>query len=430
MNQIYDPVIKETIYSKKLTNGLPIFVLPKKGFHQKYAVFGTHYGSLDNKFLVPGESNLTEVPDGIAHFLEHKMFEEREINIFDKFAALGANVNAYTTYTSTSYLFDTIENFPECLELLLDFVQNIYLTEESVEKEKGIIAQEILMYTDDPDWIGYQKLMETLFHKYPVRIDIAGTVESIYQINRELLYKCYQTFYHPSNMVLFIMGDVHPEWIFELVQKNQDRKDFILQPPIKRYYADEPKGVNEKRIESRMSVSRPIYNLGFKEQDLGYEGDAILKKELVTSILLELLVGKGSKLYQSLYSSGLIDDSFSISFTAEKDHGMTVIGGHTNNPERLHRVLVDGIQFRIGKIEVEEMERIKKRMIGDYITTFDSLKGVGQNFMSYYFKNINLFNELKILEEINSEDLEKRLVKHFDLDYHAVSIIYPANPTS
>ena len=422
---MHDPVIHETVYSQKLDNGLQIFILPKKGFNQNYAIFSTNYGSIDNSFIVPGEEKISTVPDGIAHFLEHKMFEEEHYNIFEKFAALGANVNAYTTYTTTSYLFDTVDNFEECLELLLDFVQNLYLTDETVEKEKAIIEQEILMYDDDPDWVGYLNLMKALFQVHPVRVDIAGTVESIHRIRKEDLFKCYQTFYHPNNMVLFVQGDLDPEKVYEQVIANQVKKNFAPLPPAQKQYVDEPEGIFQRQIDVKMPVSRPIYNLGFKEKTRWEDGDKLLKRELMTNMLLEILMGKGSELYQNMYASGLIDDSFAVSYTAEIDHGMTTVGGHSNNPQKLHQVLAEGIERKKGHISSAEVERIRKRMIGDYIVVFDSLKSTGQNFISYHFRNMNLFDELRIIKEISIEDLEARLREHFNYDYHAVSMIYP-----
>lgn len=426
MNTMYNPEVNETLYHTVLENGLPVYFLPKQKFEQKYAIFATHYGSIENKFRAHGNGEIVTVPDGIAHFLEHKMFEGEDANTFDQFAALGANVNAFTTYTTTSYLFDTIENFEESLDLLLDFVQSLYLTDESVEKEKGIIAQEIKMYDDDPDWVGYLNLMCCLFHNHPVRVDIAGTVESIYRIDQKALFQCYETFYHPSNMVLFLQGDFDIDSVIERIQANQARKNYPQQPPIQRFHPEEPRTVAKRRMEVAMSVSRPIYNLGFKEQSLGQRGDDLLKQDLVTNMLLEILVGKGSELYQHMYASGLIDDSFAVSYTGECDHGMTVIGGHSEDPERLHEVLMQGIEAKKGHLAPSDMERIRKRMIGDYIVAFDSQKATAQNFISYYFKEMNLFHELHILKAITLADLEHRLQEHFNVDYHAVSIITPA----
>lgn len=425
MQKMYDPTINETFYYCVLENGLPVYILPKEGFHQKYAIFTTHYGSVDNRFQMPGEKDILVVPDGIAHFLEHKMFELEGGNVFDQFAALGANVNAFTSYNTTSYLFDTVENFPEALELLLDFVQSIYLTDETVEKEKGIIEQEILMYDDDPDWIGHLHLLQGLFHKHPTRVDIAGTVESIYEIDRTLLEKCYRAFYHPSNMVLFLQGDFDPKEIIDQVDMNQARKGFNRQSPIMRFSPDEPNTILKQWVEVNMPVSRPIYNLGFKEQKLGLKGDQLLKQDLISSMLLEILVGKGSELYQELYAEGLIDDSFSVSFSGEADYGMTVLGGYTNNPNRLHEALQTGLLKKVGNIKKEELERVRKRMIGDYITSFDSMKATAQNFVGYYFKDMNLFSELKLLNEITLEELEQRFTEQFDYQYHAVSVVYP-----
>lgn len=249
MQQLYNERIDEKMLLQELDNGLKVYIMPKRGYTKQFAIFATHFGSNDSKFIAPGDTDVTEVPDGVAHFLEHKMFEEEEGSIFEQFSKLGASANAYTNFTTTAYLFASTENFYENLKLLVKFVQNPYFTDENVEKEKGIIAQEIRMYQDDPNWKVYFNALEALYHVHPVRKDIAGTIESISQINKEILYKCYYTFYHPENMVLFAVGDIDIDKTLDIIKENmrQDKK----QGKIKRIYPKEPLSVYKKRSCTR-----------------------------------------------------------------------------------------------------------------------------------------------------------------------------------
>ena len=217
MQVIENLKVKEKLYTEKLENGLTVMIIPKKGIQKKYIIWGTNYGSNDSTFIVPGETEITEVPKGVAHFLEHKMFEqENGKNSLDVLTALGVNANAYTTNNHTAYLYECTDNFYEALDEFMDYVQHPYFTDENVEKEKGIIGQEIMMYDDYPDWKVYLNALECMYHKNPVKLDITGTVETISHIDKEILYKCYNTFYNPSNMAMVISGDFEPEKLLEL----------------------------------------------------------------------------------------------------------------------------------------------------------------------------------------------------------------------
>ena len=231
--------IKEKIYTEKLKNGLTVIIIPKKGVQKKYIIWGTHYGSNDNKFIVPGETEVTEVPKGVAHFLEHKMFEqENGKNSLDVLTALGVNANAYTTNNHTAYLYECTNNFYEALDEFMDYIQHPYFTDENVEKEKGIIGQEIMMYDDYPEWKVYLNALEAMYHKSSVKLDITGTIETISKIDKEILYKCYNTFYNPGNMCLVVCGDFEPEEILKEVKKRLVDKTSIGE--IKRIY---PEGI-------------------------------------------------------------------------------------------------------------------------------------------------------------------------------------------
>ncbi len=334
--------LDETLYTEKLENGLQVYVLPKKGFQKTYATFTTRYGSIDQEFIVNEQK--IEVSDGIAHFLEHKMFEEEEGDIFNTFAIQGAQTNAFTSFDRTTYLFSSTENVEKNVQTLLDFVQHPYFTDENVEKEKGIIAQEIRMYDDNPDWRLYYGLIGALYHHHPIRIDIAGTVESIYQITKEQLFQCYDTFYHPSNMVLFVVGGIEPFQIIEFVKSNQAKKEFKDIPKIERIYPKEPGTIHQKRNDLHLSVAMPKVLIGFKHDRFGLEGKAFIKEELTIQILLELLFGRGTELYEDLLNSGLIDEDFGFEFQIEKQYAFTLIGGNSKDPDALVTKLTQEIK--------------------------------------------------------------------------------------
>ena len=329
MNKIVEnALLKEKIVWRRIEPGLEVFVLPKKGYKKKYATYSTNFGSIDSHFVVEGEGEELVVPDGVAHFLEHKLFEDEEGNVFDRFAKLGASSNAFTNFTNTTYLFSSTDHFEECFEILLDFVQNPYFTEESVEKEKGIIEQEIRMYEDNPGWRIFFNLLTALYRKHPVQKDIAGTVESISHIDKDVLYKCYRTFYHPSNMALFVVGDVDADKVLDQVAANIGRRNYSPLGEIKRIYPEEPRELEKEQVVQELVVSQPIMNLGFKDLDVGYDGERLFRRELATALVLDVVFGSSSKLYNELYEEGIIDDEFDAGYVAEKEYG------HTRSEER------------------------------------------------------------------------------------------------
>lgn len=424
-------MIGEKLYHKKMKNGLNVYVLHKKGYNKKYAVFATHYGSIDNKFVVPGEIEPLEVPEGIAHFLEHKLFEEEFGNIFDKFADLGASANAYTNYTYTAYLFSCTSRFEENLNLLLDFVQRPYFTKENVEKEKGIIEQELRMYQDDPHWSVLHNLLQSLYRLHPIRIDIGGTVDSIQKIDVETLYKCYETFYHPENMVLFVVGDFDVAGVFELVEKNISKREYKPRGKILRIYPEEPKEINQRKITKKMSVSRPLINIGFKDNNNGYRGRDLFKKIVTSEILLCMLFGKSSDLFWELYNDDLIDDNFDFDYEGNVDYGFAIIGTPTRDPDKLHEKLLEGIEH-YGKrgLKKDDYTRTKNKVTGNYIKGFNSLEFISTLFVGNYFKQINVLDFIEILGEITFEDVEKRFYELLNPDYHSYSVIEPISANS
>lgn len=409
MEKISFDQLQEELYHEKLENGLEVYILPKKGFNKTYATFTTKYGSIDNHFVPAGKKELVKVPDGIAHFLEHKLFEKEDGDVFQQFSRQGASANAFTSFTRTAYLFSSTSDVEKNLETLIDFVQYPYFSEKTVEKEKGIIGQEIDMYDDNPDWRLYFGAIQNLFENHPVKIDIAGTKESIAEITKDMLYECYHTFYHPSNMLLFIVGPVQVEEIMQQIKDNQAKKTFPSQVEIERKFDSEKEDVSEKKLVLPMNVHSSKCLVSIKATNTEKQGEEMLKQELTTNVLLELLFGRSSENYDKLYSSGLIDESFSFDYTQEKGFGFAMIGGDTNNPDQLateiQRMLEE--EKSSSKITVESLERTKKKKIGSFLRAVNSPEYIANQFTRYAFNDMNLFDVVPVLEAIKIEDIHQ-----------------------
>lgn len=426
MEKITFQQINETLFYEQLENGLDVYVLPKHGFSKTYATFTTKYGSIDNHFIPPQGEEM-RVPDGIAHFLEHKMFEEEEGDIFHEFSKYGAQANAFTSFDRTAYLFSATEHIKKNLKTLIDFVQRPYFTDENVEKEKGIIEQEIRMYQDNPDWRVFFGYIQALYHTHPVSIDIAGTVDSIYQINKEMLYSCYNTFYHPSNMLLFVVGAVKPEEIFTLVRENQEQKPFKAKEEIQRLFDEEPETIARPVHEIDLPVNQPKCMFGFKEASFGAKGREMLKQELETRLFLDMLLGSSSDFYQQLLEEGLIDDSFGTDYNLEHTYGFSVMGGNASRPEELvERVKAYLLEKRDQGLDQAHFDRSKKKKIGSFLQQLNSPEFIANQFTRYKFNEMDLFDVIPVLEEITLEDVEKRLKEHVHEERLAVSIVRSA----
>lgn len=415
--------LNETLYYDQLDNGLEVYILPKEGFSKTYATFTTRYGSIDNEFQAPGKERL-RVPDGIAHFLEHKMFEQKEGDVFAEFAAHGASANAFTSFDRTAYLFSSTQDVPHNVETLLNFVQEPYFTDQNVEKEKGIIGQEIRMYDDDADWRVYFGLIANYYHNHPVKIDIAGTVESISHITKDLLYECYETFYHPSNMLLFIVGAVNPEEMMELVRQNQAKKSYGKQAPIERFYPEEPETVAEKRSVVHLPVGIPKCMFGFKDKKAGVTGEALLKREVATEILLDMLFSPSSDLYQKLYDAGLINSGFGAEYSGETAYGFSIIGGDTKDPDTLVSTVEAELKnIRVQGIDAEAFALSKKKKTGEFLRALNSVEFIANSFTKYRFGGTDLFARVDVLEAMTADDVQARMKEHIDFNQFAVSIV-------
>ena len=427
MEKIVNELLKEELYYEKLENGLDVYFMPKKGFTKKYAVLATNYGSNDLEFIPIGEREKIVVNAGIAHFLEHKMFEQPDGgNAFDKFSKWGANANAFTNFTMTAYLFSATEYFYESLEHLIDYVQTPYFTDENVEKEKGIIEQEIKMYNDDPEWNVFFNALKAMYVNHPTRIDIAGSVESIYKITKEELYKCYNTFYNPGNMALFVIGDLEPEELFDKVKQANKYDMAKMEEEITRIYPEEPTTVNQKEIITQAPISIPIFNIGFKDDKVNIKGRELLKYEVMTDILNEMLFRRGSEIYENLYMKGLINRSFGAGFTSQIDYAFTTVGGESKDPKQVKKVIFEYLDmYKKEGLDRATFERVKKSSIGNFIKYFDSLTFIANNFIFYKFKDINLLDYVEVIKEVTFEEVQQRLEEHLREDNCVISIVEP-----
>jgi len=382
----------------------------------------TEYGSVFNSF-VGGNGEIIKKPIGIAHFLEHKIFEEDEGNIFEKFALLGADVNAYTKFESTTYNFSTIDNFYEALKLLVEFVQKPHITEENVEKEKGIIEQEIKMYLDDADWKVYFNALKAIYKNNDVREDIAGSVESIKEITKDDLIECYNYFYSPKNMIIFVIGDIDKDEVFDTVN-NSLTKEFIdrkLVPEV--IFKEENKEVNLKEIHEFMDVSQAKFIFGFKDIRK-YSSIELFKRSLAIKMAIVSVFGVSSSFYNTAYEEGMIDESFSTEHSFSKYYLHTIFGGESDYPNELYKKVLNEINYiKKEGFDIESLIRIKRKFTGRYIASFNSLQSIASVFTDYYIKGINSFDYLDVLETISPDYIKEVFDDHFDTNNAIISII-------
>ncbi len=425
IKRYYNEQLQEEMLCTVHPSGLRVYVFPKKGFQKYYAIYGTEYGSIDCSFQVPGEEAMTHVPDGIAHYLEHKMFEEEDGgDAFQRFALTGASSNAFTSFDMTAYLFSCTGKFYENLDILLDFVNHPHFTKENVAKEQGIIGQEIKMYEDDPEWRVFFNTLSALFHNNPVKIDIAGTVESIAKITPELLYRCYHTFYNPANMVLVLVGDVDIHEALKYVDKHVDAARNLGQIP--REEVTEPKERVKERVVQNLVVSQPLFRIGFKDNQTDLSTEDMLKKELATELILDAVFGKCSDLYHELYESGLIDSSFDAETDLSKKYGFTLVGGESKDPEKVYAKVKEYLDtlMRNG-IAAEDLERARKTMVSRNIRMFNSVERMGNAFIRQIFAGYHPLLMEEALKEVTDAVVMERLKEHFATDNCVLSVVNP-----
>ncbi len=426
-------LLREEVAYTRLDCGLEVATMRKRGFAKKYAVLATRYGSCDTKFRIAGAPGAVSTPEGVAHFLEHKLFEEENGSIDDIFADLGAYSNAFTNYTMTGYLFSCVDNFWPAFDTLLDFVMRPHFTDENVEREKGIIEQEIRMNDDSPDWQGVNGLLKALYHAHPVRDEIAGTVDSVRRITKEMLYECYRTFYHPSNMTLFVVGDVSAGDVADRASALLDGRDFAPAPQVERIRPDEPSSIRVQRVEKRMAVSEPIVCFGYKDPNVSSlassPGQPLMRRIIGMEMLMHTLAGTSSALYNALYEEGLIDASFDWDYDCEHDYGLAMFEGRSNSPDRLVKRVTEGIaSFLSAGVDPDEFERTRRRVIGSMLRSFDSLEFIAYNFLTYHFRNMRLIDSVDVARSIPPVEAQSVARELFDPDLLAVSVITPREP--
>lgn len=411
-------LIDEKVFEHELSNGLRLFIIPKKGFQKTFVTYTTQFGSLDSTFKPHNEDQLITVPDGVAHFLEHKLFEkDGEEDLFTAFANDNAQVNAFTSFDRTSYLFSATDNVDSNIIRLLNMVETPYFSKETVDKEKGIIAEEIKMYQEQP---GYKIMFNTLramYHNHPIKVDIAGSVESIYDITKDDLYACYETFYHPSNMVLFVVGDVDPEHIYSLVETHEAQRDKTNQPNIQRGTVDEPLEVVTPVVTEEMKLQSPRLMLGFKNQPYVETPQRYVQRDLEMTLFYELVFGEETDFYQMLLTEDLIDESFGYQFVLEPTYSFSIITSATQQPDKIKEVLLSELQKYRGNLQDEEaFNLLKKQFIGEFISSLNSPEYIANQYAKLYFEGVSVFEMLDIIENITLESINETTKQYLNLD--------------
>lgn len=387
-------------------SGLDLYLYPKENCSTSYAIFGTRYGSIDTCFQRSDEAAPETVPEGIAHYLEHKLFESEEGDAFERYAKTGASANAFTSFESTCYLFSCSDHLYESLEILLDFVQSPYFTEETVAKEQGIIGQEIKMYDDDPQWRVMFNYLRAMYHAHPIRLDIAGTVESIAKITPEYLYRCYNTFYNLNNMVFALAGNFDTDRVLALC-------DRLLKPSepvrVQRVFPEEPAGVAERKVEERLSVALPLFQFGFKENVS--EKPHSEKDLAAVEVLLDVLASESSPLFRDLLDRGLINESsFSYEYFEGAGYATVMFGGESRDPEAVS----DAICREIARLKKEGLpqdafERAKRALYGENVAALNSTASIANGLIQLAFKERELFTYIDALAELTLEDAQEKL---------------------
>lgn len=417
-------LLGESYYIGRHKSGLEAVVIPKNQM-TLYATFATRYGSMDNTFKTNGSEYIT-VPDGIAHFLEHKLFESDDgTDTFSRFTALGASANAYTSNEVTSYLFSATENYYEALEVLLDFVTHPYFSKENVEKEMGIIEQELRMYEDNPYRWMYQELLRGLYQKNTVNISVGGTVESIHKITPEILYDCYNTFYNLNNMVLIVCGNVTLGGVEQVMDKALKESQPIS---IDKKIADEPREVAKDYAEKTFPVAYPVFNIGLKETDLGGDGRAYIKREFEHSIIAELVFGKTSEIYNKLYSEGLINQKFGTGYYSSNTWAFFIASGESRDPKAVLERIKEEIElWRAGQRQLspEAFERAKRVLYSSSVQMWNSTTDIAESFLDYYLAGADVLDLPEVLAGITVEDIERRLQISYDTQLMSMTVAKP-----
>lgn len=416
-------LLREHYFEIRHPSGLPVYVFPKK-LTSTYAILSTRYGAMDASFRA-SDGNFITVPDGVAHFLEHKLFENPDgSDSFAKFSVWGADANAYTTANRTAYLFSCTEHFSESLEELLTFVTTPYFTPETVKKEQGIIAEEIRMYDDSPWDRCFQQLMEAMYAECGIRKNICGTERSIGEITDRLLYDCYRVFYQPCNMALVVCGDVTPEEVLAVCDRVLPKG--AVQLPIERAPFTEPDGVSNRRIESKMQVAKPIFTLGFKDPVLPADPLARSRRYVAMNLLDEAVFSRAGELYSALFEEGLLTTSYSYSYSGTDRCAFHTVSGETDDPDAVEtRIAAYLERLTETGIAADEIERARRVLYADELQSYDSTEEIANELLSYLFDGADLFGQPALIEDITADEVNALLPTLTRADLRCLSVIRP-----
>ncbi len=416
----------ENTYKVVLKNGLEVYICKKVGFEKKIGMFGTKYGSIINNFVDITKNERIQVPDGIAHFLEHKLFEQEGANALDLFSKIGVSSNAYTTFDHTVYFFETIDKFDEAIKLLIKLVKTPYFTDENVNKEQGIIGQEIMMYDDDPSFAVYFNALRAMYNTHPVRIDIAGTIESISHITKELLYTCYNTFYSPQNMFIIVVGDVDVDNTIKLIEESirvyeKDYDMALPKPKIKKFIKQDEPSINEKEIIQKMPVYMPKLCMGYKLDVV--EKEEIIKRQVLCDIISDLYFSKITSFFENEYNLGVLSEPVNFDFEGTSSFSHVIISAESTKIDILKKDILDYInKIKKEDIDLEMFEVIKKKKIGNIIKSSDNLNVSYRRIIESLLEEVDIYSDVKILENITPKDI-KDFLQLLDEDKLVFSII-------
>ena len=421
MNKQYYPALDETLFSETLPGGLHIMVNKKPGFTKKLCYFATDYGAVHTEFSLNGENY--RVPAGIAHYLEHKMFDMPQGDVSEQFAALGASVNAFTSYDMTAYYFSCTEHFDDCLRLLLEFVSTPYFTDETVQREMGIIGQEIRMSADEPGSRVFENLMTALYERHPIRVPVLGTEESIAGITPELLRLCHRAFYNPANMLLCVVGDVDENQVAAIARQvlGEQRRPM----GTKAEFPQEPMGCVRPLVEEEMEIAMPTFSLAMKAQ-CPEKGEEAIRREIVGDLAAEALFGESSALYMRLYEQGLIDSSFGGGFETVDGCAMLSCGGDSDDPAAVRdAILAQGAEIARQGIAEQEFLRMKRSAMGRRIRDLDSFDATCFRLCAYRMSDFDYFRFPELYDSIRPQEVQEFLAQVVRPEGCALSVIYP-----
>lgn len=419
-------MLDENTYITKLDNGLKIYICKKKGFKKKIGMFGTKYGSVINDFVDITTGERIKVPDGIAHFLEHKLFEKEGANALDMFSKIGVSSNAYTSFDQTVYYFETSNKFEESIKLLVNLIKEPYFTVENVAKEQGIIGQEIMMYDDDPGSVVYMNTLAAMYQKNNVRIDIAGTIESISHITKDLLYTCYNTFYNPNNMFFIVVGDVDVEATIKLIDENvkkyeANKKHYLKE--VETFNEEEPDGIYQKEISKNMDIFMPLMCVGYK-LDIVHK-EEIVKRALVADIISDMYFSKISEFFKTEYDKGVLTDKIAFMYEGTDTFSHVILSSESTKINELQKDLFQYInKIKNENIDEELFKTIKNNKIGALVSISDSLNVSYRRIIDSILCGIDVYADVNLINDITKDDVKEFLNMLVD-EKRVVSLVMP-----